>query len=124
MKGKIVFIPHVYGPDVFNQGYFNTPDFPANLPAMWDKAFGFLKDKGKAVAIGEFGGKYGHGGDPKDITWHKALVNYLGSKGICDNFYWSWNPNSGDTGGILQDDWNSVWQDKVDLLRQYTNQCR
>jgi hypothetical protein len=31
--------------------------------------------------------------------------------------WWSWNPNSGDTGGILKDDWRSVNQNKVDLLR-------
>ena len=27
--------------------------------------------------------------------------------------YWSWNPNSGDTGGILADDWSTVNQNKV-----------
>lgn len=121
---KTVFTPHVYGPDVFNQGYFNTSDFPSNMPAMWEKNFGYLKDQGKAITIGEYGGKYGHGGDSKDPVWQKAFVNYLTSKGICDNFYWSWNPNSGDTGGVLQDDWNSVWQDKLDLLHNYANQCR
>lgn len=30
--------------------------------------------------------------------------------------WWSWNPNSGDTGGILQDDWKTVNQDKVQGL--------
>ena len=30
--------------------------------------------------------------------------------------YWSWNPNSGDTGGILADDWNTVNQNKVSKL--------
>ncbi len=121
---KLDFTPHVYGPDVFNQGYFNTDNFPSNMPAIWDKSFGFLKDQNKAVTIGEYGGKFGHSGDPKDPTWQKAFMNYLSSKGICDNFYWSWNPNSGDTGGVLQDDWTNVWQDKVDLLRLYQNQCK
>ena len=31
--------------------------------------------------------------------------------------YWSWNPNSNDTGGILKGDWKSVEQEKVDSLR-------
>jgi hypothetical protein len=26
--------------------------------------------------------------------------------------WWSWNPNSGDTGGILKDDWSTVDQNK------------
>ncbi|MET0430500.1 MAG: calcium-binding protein, partial [Microvirga sp.] len=30
--------------------------------------------------------------------------------------WWSWNPNSGDTGGILTDDWTNVRQDKLDQL--------
>lgn len=36
-----------------------------------------------------------------------------------DVFYWSWNPNSGDTGGILNDDWTTVRQDKVNLLTAF-----
>src|SRR5262249_25040962 len=31
--------------------------------------------------------------------------------------WWSWNPNSGDTGGILNDDWTTVNQAKVTLLQ-------
>jgi hypothetical protein len=31
--------------------------------------------------------------------------------------WWCWNPNSGDTGGILKDDWISVNQQKVDELK-------
>src|SRR5260370_7177829 len=30
--------------------------------------------------------------------------------------WWSWNPDSGDTGGILQDDWQTVDQNKVQGL--------
>lgn len=30
--------------------------------------------------------------------------------------FWSWNPNSGDTGGILQDDWTTVNQNKLQGL--------
>jgi len=115
---KLVFSPHVYGPDVFMQSYFNDANFPANMPEIWDTHFGFLADQGLAVIPGEFGGRYGHGGDAKDKIWQDAFVNYLISKGINNFFYWSWNPNSGDTGGILQDDWNTVWDDKLALLRR------
>jgi cellulase/cellobiase CelA1 len=31
--------------------------------------------------------------------------------------WWSWNPNSGDTGGILADDWTTVLQNKVAQLQ-------
>ncbi|HML95247.1 MAG TPA: cellulase family glycosylhydrolase [Thermodesulfobacteriota bacterium] len=115
---KLVLSPHVYGPDVYVQPYFNAADFPANMPDIWDMHFGYLHDLGYAVIIGEFGGRYGHGGDSRDKAWQDAIIDYMEEKGMTDFFYWSWNPNSTDTGGILKDDWRSVWQDKVDLLSQ------
>ena len=33
--------------------------------------------------------------------------------------YWSWNPNSGDTGGIVNDDWTTVNQAKQAILQPY-----
>ncbi|WP_080522433.1 glycoside hydrolase family 5 protein [Methyloprofundus sedimenti] len=117
-EDKLVLSPHVYGPDVFNQPYFNAAEFPDNMPAIWDQHFGQFIDQGYAVIIGEFGGQYGHGGDTRDPDWQNTLVDYLLAKDVNSGFYWSWNPNSGDTGGILQDDWNTVWQDKVDLLNR------
>jgi len=113
---RLVLSPHVYGPDVYAQPYFAASDFPANMPAIWNAHFGQFKDEGYTIAIGETGGKYGHGGDAKDKVFQNALVDYLVGKDIRHLFYWAWNPNSGDTGGILQDDWTHVWQDKVDLL--------
>jgi endoglucanase len=115
---KLVFSPHVYGPDVSGQSYFNDADFPKNMPAIWDKHFGYLVAKGHAVIFGEFGGKYGHGGSAKDKIWQDALVDYMTNKGLTNFFYWTWNPNSGDTGGILKDDWSSIWDDKLALLKR------
>jgi len=120
---KLVFSPHVYGPDVFQQPYFSASNFPDNLPSIWSQHFGYLADQGRVLAPGEFGGRYGHGGDPGDVVWQNELVDYFIDKRICNFFYWSWNPNSGDTGGILQGDWNSVWQDKVDNLARLMNVC-
>lgn len=121
---KLVFSPHVYGPDVFAQSYFNDPNFPGNLPAIWDTHFGFIADQGRVVAPGEFGGRYGHGGAATDVAWQDELIDYFIDKQICHFFYWSWNPNSGDTGGILQDDWTQIWQDKFDNLDRLMTSCR
>lgn len=122
---KLVLSPHVYGPDVYNQPYFNDPTFPNNMPTIWDSHFGYLANHSFAVAPGEFGGKYGHnGGDPDDITWQNSIIDYFKTKKICNFFYWTWNPNSGDTGGILQDDWINIWQDKYDNLKRLMDACR
>lgn len=110
---RLVLSPHVYGPSVAYQDYFNANDFPSNMPAIWDAHYGYLVAKGLTLAVGEFGGRY----VDKDKILQDKLVEYLGQKSIA-TFWWSWNPNSGDTGGILQDDWLSVNWDKVNLLKR------
>jgi endoglucanase len=115
---RLVLSPHVYGPDVFNQSYFSAPDFPNNMAAIWNSHFGDVQAQGYAVVLGETGGKYGTN-DPKDKTFQDALFAYLKQRDLRDVFYWSWNPNSGDTGGILNDDWTTVRQDKVTLLQTF-----
>ena len=123
-SNKLVFSPHVYGPDVFRQPYFDDPDFPDNMPFIWETHFGYLTLEGYTIAIGEFGGKYGHlGGDPDDVIWQNSIIDYFILKGICNFFYWCWNPNSGDTGGILQDDWISIWEDKYENLKRLMDAC-
>ena len=114
---RLLLLPHVYGPDVFAQPYFNAADFPANMPAIWELHFGRFMQQGYTVLLGEFGGLYGQG-LASDRLWQDALVDYLVSKGVRGSFYWAWNPNSGDTGGILQDDWHSVRSDKLQLLQR------
>ena len=122
-SNKLVYSPHVYGPDVSYQGYFGDPSFPSNMPQIWDAQFGYLTGNGFTLAPGEWGGKYGNGGKPEDVTWQNALVSYLKSKKICSSYYWDLNPNSGDTGGLLQDDWSTPWANKLNLLQGYFNGC-
>jgi endoglucanase len=126
---KLVLTPHVYGPDVYVAAEFNAADFPNNLPAGWDKYFGFAPSLGYAMAIGEFGGKYGHDdkfskAHPKDITWQTKIIDYFIEKKQCNFFYWSLNPDSSDTGGIFQPDYINVWQDKVTNLQRLITACK
>ncbi len=113
---RLVLSPHTYGPDVYAQPYHNAANFPANMAAIWNGHWGFAITSAPVV-LGEFGGKYGEG-HSRDRAWQNALVDYLIGKGINSGFYWSWNPNSSDTGGILRDDWNTVRNDKMTLLRR------
>lgn len=114
---KLVLAPHLYGPDVYLQPYFSAAEFPANMPAIWNTHFGFAKDLGYSVVPTEFGSRYGHdGGLAQDKVWFDAAVDWMAQKDMRDGFFWSWNPNSGDTGGLLQNDWASVWGDKLAKL--------
>jgi cellulose 1,4-beta-cellobiosidase len=115
---KLVYSAHEYGNSVFHQSWFDDPSFPDNLPGIWDKSWGYLvKQKVAPVLVGEFGSTLQ---DPKDTQWLKKLMSYLGTGTGGMNFtYWSWNPNSGDTGGILNDDWTTVNQTKQSILQPY-----
>jgi endoglucanase len=113
---KLVYSPHEYGPTVYPQPWFNDPTFPSNMPAIWEKNFNFLLTQNKApLFAGEFGLKTQGG---KDEVWFDAFLAFMGQKGYSWTF-WCWNPNSGDTGGILADDWTSVNQWKVDKLKPH-----
>jgi endoglucanase len=111
---RLVYSPHVYGPSVYAQPYFSDPSFPDNMPAIWDDHFGYLLDGEHAVVPGEFGGRY----EGSDQVWQDAFVSYLLAKDAHSFFYWCLNPNSGDTGGLLMDDWKTPNMGKVDLLHR------
>jgi endoglucanase len=56
---RVVYSPHVYGPDAFEQDYFTDKSFPKNLPAIWDAQWAFAEEAtGRAISVGEWGGKY------------------------------------------------------------------
>jgi len=127
VPGRLVYSPHDYPASVFPQSWFSAPDYPDNLPDIWDRNWGYLFREGIApIVLGEFGSKLE---TASDQLWFDAITEYLGgdfdrdgqSDLVGDQLgpswtYWSWNPNSGDTGGILQDDWQTVNRNKVDTL--------
>jgi endoglucanase len=134
-KERLVFSPHTYGPSVFVQKMFMDPaqtqctglegdaagDANCNivinstqLRAGWEEHFGYLKNQGYAVVVGEFGGNLDWPGGQTsirdrnrwshitpgvvDAQWQNAFVDYMVSKNI-EGCYWSINPESGDTAG-------------------------
>ena len=116
VKNKLVYSPHVYGPDVFMISPFTQPNFPWNMPAIWDAQWGYIrKQKLAPIVIGEWGGRNQAG--TKDRIWHDQIKKYFVQNGFaCATFYWSLNPNSGDTKGLLEDDWRTPVRHKLDAL--------
>ena len=114
---KLVYSAHDYGPEVYNQPWFRASNFPRNLPGIWQQHWAYLQMDGVApVLLGEFGGR--SVGKDSEGQWQRSLVAFLLTQGI-SYIYWAWNPDSGDTGGILQDDWVTVNQGKLRLLDTY-----
>ncbi|WP_338780322.1 cellulase family glycosylhydrolase [Streptomyces sp. DG1A-41] len=111
VPNRLVYSAHDYATSVAQQPWFGDPSFPANMPGVWDRYWGYIfKQNIAPVWLGEFGTTLQSAVDQK---WLSALVTYLRSTSAhgADSFhwtFWSWNPNSGDTGGILKDDWQTV----------------
>ncbi len=111
VANRVVYSAHDYATSVAQQSWFSDPTFPANMPGIWDKYWGYIfKQNIAPVWVGEFGTTLQSSVDQR---WLAALVDYLRPTSTygSDSFhwtFWSWNPNSGDTGGILKDDWQTV----------------
>lgn len=160
-RERLVFSPHTYGPSVFVQKMFMDPAQPqctglegdaagdANcnivinptlLRAGWEEHFGYLRDLGYAVVVGEFGGnldwplgqaslrdrdRWSHVAPGTDGQWQNAFVDYMVGKGI-EGCYWSINPESGDTGGWYGHAYDPVsntagWGQWLNFLQLKTN---
>lgn len=44
------------------------------------------------------------------------FASWLNSNQINSIFFWAWNANSGDTGGLVADDWATIQWTKYDWL--------
>ncbi len=169
-KSKLVYSPHTYGPSVFVQQMFADltaqpecagldgeafGDTKCNivinqgiLDRGWHEHFGYLRAKGYAIAIGEWGGnmdwpnkselrhqtRFSYLTDKTtDQQWQNAFVDYMMREGIYDSFYWSINPESADTYGLYSSSydpvsnkegwgsWSGVDQRKMTLLEKLWN---
>ena len=125
---KVVYSPHDYPNGVYPQSWFQPADFGDMLYRKFDQNWGYLFRENLApIWVGEFGTELR---DPKDRVWLDKITAYLqgdfDTNGTVDLApgqlgqswsWWSWNPNSFGTGGILQDDWRTVIGAKVDALK-------
>src|SRR5450759_5204758 len=80
-NNKLVYSAHDYGISVYDhQDWFDLvkhPEFPANLPAVWDYFWGYIYKQNIApVLIGEFGSTLA---DARDVQWLNKLVSYMGT---------------------------------------------
>lgn len=122
-----------------------TPaNWPLNLAAIWNDYWGFIfYDNIAPIWIGEMGGHFGLNADTgvldkpyrvEETEWMTHLVRYMnfdknidgtlggqetpsgGRKGI-SFAWWTYNPTSADTGGLVQGDWATPQQAKLNLIQ-------
>ncbi|KAF8368381.1 hypothetical protein PRIPAC_86210, partial [Pristionchus pacificus] len=103
LNNRVVYTPHCYGPDVYIQPSLNALDFPENLGELYMKRFGFLAKKGLPALIGEWAA--GTVPESRDERWSNYMIDWLRQNCLTNNFYWSLDPASAWTKGLLDDDW-------------------
>ncbi|KAG1655305.1 hypothetical protein FOA52_007962 [Chlamydomonas sp. UWO 241] len=123
---KVAISPHLYGPSV------TTASANFSGTGLWNRmqaSFGYLTTTGYSgrrfpIVIGEVGSKFQNAGDLQFLPdFRDYLLKAGGAAGYNHNaipnvIWWSWNDNSGDTGGLIDGGWkNLIWQ-KVQYLRQ------
>ncbi|MET1065856.1 MAG: cellulase family glycosylhydrolase [Arthrobacter sp.] len=110
---RVVYSPHDYPASLYPQKWFSDATYPNNLPAVWDKNWGYIQKQGIApVLLGEFGSALA---TESDRQWMTSIVSYLATNGM-SYAYWSFNPNSGITGGLVLTDWRTPEAAKLAAL--------
>ena len=115
-SGQIVYSPHDYGPSVYAQSWF-AKDFSTEtlLKDYWYDTWAYINDKDIApLLIGEWGG---HMDDGPNQKWMELLRDYMIENHI-NHTFWCINPNSGDTGGLLDSTFMNWDADKYGLFEE------
>jgi aryl-phospho-beta-D-glucosidase BglC (GH1 family) len=114
-QDQLVYSPHDYGPLVFEQPWFTgTWDATTLERDVWDPNWLYIhKQEIAPLLIGEWGGFMDGGRNEK---WMVALRDLIARYRLHHTF-WVLNPNSGDTGGLLGNDWVSWDEAKYALLK-------
>lgn len=113
-QSQLVYSPHDYGPGVYNQTWFQK-DFTTQtlLDDYWYDTWAFInKEEIAPLLMGEWGG-FMDGGDNE--KWLTLLRDYMIDNHI-NHTFWCINPNSGDTGGLLDSSFAKWDDEKYNLL--------
>ena len=107
-QNKLVYSPHDYGPTVYEQPWFEGKyTYDSLMKDCWhDNWFYIYEDNTAPLLIGEWGGFMRE----PNLTW-MTYMRQLISKYHLNHTFWCLNANSGDTGGLLLDDF-TTWDDE------------
>lgn len=114
-QSQLVYSPHDYGPLVYAQTWFNK-DFTRQtlLDDYWYDTWAYLAEENVSpLLMGEWGGFIDkeHDTTGDNLKWMTILRDYMIEKKIHHTF-WCFNENSGDTGGLVYDNFGKWDEDK------------
>jgi endoglucanase len=109
---QLVYSAHDYGPNLFQQAWFNSSTTPASLNAIWGQYWGYISAGGVApVWLGEFG-TTNNNIDIENTAagsqgqWFQALVGFLQANPAIEWTYWALNGE--DSYGLLDSNYGQA----------------
>ncbi len=118
-QDQLVYSPHDYGPLVWEQDWFYDGFTQETLLAdCWYDNWFFIQDTGMApLFMGEWGGFLDeeHDTDGKNRAWMGYLRDFMIEHRIHHTF-WCFNENSGDTGGLVYDNFGTWDEEKYNFV--------
>lgn len=114
-QNKLVYSPHDYGPAVYQQPWFKGDyTFDSLYKDCWYDNWFFIQKEGIApLLIGEWGG-YMTQPNLKWMTYMRQLIK----ENRINHTFWCFNANSGDTGGLVKDDFTTWDTEKYNFVKE------
>ncbi len=114
-QNKLVYSPHDYGPSVYQQPWFQGGyNFNSLYNDCWYDNWFYIQKEGVApLLIGEWGGFM----TEPNITWMTYLRKLIKDNKI-NHTFWCFNSNSGDTGGLVKDDFTTWDTEKYNFVKE------
>ena len=114
-QNKLVYSPHDYGPAVYEQPWFEGGyTYDSLYKDCWYDNWFYIQDKNIApLLIGEWGGYM----TEPNVTWMTYLRQLISENKI-NHTFWCFNANSGDTGGLVKDDFTTWDTEKYNFVKE------
>lgn len=114
-QDKLVYSPHDYGPTVYQQPWFEGDyDYDSLMKDCWRDNWFYIYEDGTApLLIGEWGGFM----TEPNLTWMTHMRTLI-EKYHLHHTFWCYNANSGDTGGLVLDDFSTWDEEKYEFVKK------
>lgn len=114
-QDQLVYSPHDYGPTVYQQPWFyDGYDFDSLYEDCWRDNWMYIYEDGTApLLIGEWGGFM----TEPNLTWMTHMRTLIKENHLHHTF-WCYNANSGDTGGLVKDDFTTWDEEKYAFVKE------
>ena len=112
---QIVYSPHDYGPRVYEQPWFEGGfTYESLYKDAWHDYWLYIQEDGIApIFVGEWGGFM----EGDNLKWMEYFRQLIAEKHLHHTF-WCFNANSGDTGGLVKDDFKTWDEEKYSFVKE------